>query len=289
MLGMVLAPLAAAIFGLSMVLVRKGFTDSGILNAVFMVNATGNVILWPLALLFTDLSGVNFEGVLLFAIAGILAPGVARLLMYKGMTVLGISINQSIFGIYPLYSSVFAVLFLKESLSTIDWIGIICIVVGVVFITRSSDNHKTSQKKFSKGGLIYPLVSGLLVAVSHIIRKNGLNIYNAPMLGVAIGYVFSLLIYLPFRVLFQTTQHSSPLRKDFRIFWKASVGLSIGWILSFYALSYGKVSIVPALFQMEPLFVVFFAYIYLRKLEHIHLRLILNTCIVVFGVALLVI
>ncbi|NIR86988.1 EamA family transporter, partial [Candidatus Bathyarchaeota archaeon] len=87
MIGIVLALLAALGYGLSVVLIRKQLDESNYIFATLVLTATGNIILWPLALLFTDLGTINFEGVLFFVIAGILAPGIARLGYYKGMEV----------------------------------------------------------------------------------------------------------------------------------------------------------------------------------------------------------
>lgn len=70
------------------------------------------------------------------------------------------------------------------------------------------------------------------------------------------------------------------------MFWKAGAGMSLGWILSFYALSYENVSIVTPLLQTEPLFILFFVYLYLKKLEHISFKLVISTLLIVIGAML---
>lgn len=102
MIGVVLALLAAVAYGLSVVLIRRSLDETSVLNAIFAVTLIGNVILWRPALLFTDLKRVKLEGLLLFAAAGALAPGIGRLLYYKGVKVLGPCINASIFATYPI-------------------------------------------------------------------------------------------------------------------------------------------------------------------------------------------
>lgn len=209
MIGVVLAVFSALAFGFSVVLIGKKIDESNFLFAALVLTVTGNIILWPLAFLFTDLRTFNFEGVLFFAIAGILAPGIARLGYYKGMEVVGVSVNASIFAAYPMYSSILAVVLLKEALTPEKWIGIVCIVVGVVCIERGSSNLKTGPERISKKGLVFPLLSSLAIALSQIVRKHGLNIYNQPLLGVAIGYSSTLLLYLPLLISFNTTRGST--------------------------------------------------------------------------------
>jgi DME family drug/metabolite transporter len=286
MIGIVLALFAALAFGFSVVLIRKKIDESNFFFAALVLTVTGNIILWPLAFLFTDLRTFNFEGVLLFAVAGILAPGIARLGYYKGMEVVGVSVNASIFAAYPMYSSILAVLFLGEVLTPEKWIGIVCIVVGVVYVERGLSNLKTGSERISKKGLAFPILASLAIALSQIVRKHGLNIYNQPLLGVAIGYSSTLLLYVPLLISSNTTRGFTFSVKDFRMFWKAGVGMSLGWILSFYALSHENVSIVAPLLQTEPLFILFFVYLYLEKLEHISFKLVISTLLIVMGAML---
>jgi uncharacterized membrane protein len=72
-------------------------------------------------------------------------------------------------------------------------------------------------------------------------------------------------------------QYSMPLWKDLRLFWKPGASLSLAWILTFYALSYERVSIVTPLLQTEPLFVLLLAYLHLKGLERISLKVVTGT------------
>lgn len=129
-------------------------------------------------------------------------------------------------------------------------------------------------------------MAALTIAVSQIIRKQGLKIYNEPSLGLTIEYAFSLLLYLIPLFFADATRLSLSLGKNFQLFWKPGVLLSLGWILAFYALSIERFSVVAPLVQTEPLFVVFFSYLYLKELEHTSARLVISAVLVVFGVIL---
>lgn len=286
MIGIVLALLSAMVYSFSVVLVGKKLNESSFVSAAVVLTVTGNLILWPLALLFTDFSSINFEGVLFYVIAGILAPGIARLSYYKGVEVVGVSVNSSIFATNPMFSSLLAVLLLSEVLAPGNWIGIICIIVGVVYIERSLDRRGSAPKRIPKKGLVFPLLAGLAIAFSVTARKYGLNIYNEPLFGVAIGYASSLLLLLLLSIFSPNKVGSKFSGRDFQLFWKGGVGLSLAWVLSFYALSHERLSVVAPLMQTEPLFVLFFVYIYLRELEKISLKLVISTLLIVMGVML---
>ena len=70
------------------------------------------------------------------------------------MKAVGISANASIFGIYPLYTSIIAILLLGEALTAENWTGLACIIVGVIFVGRSLNNAETRPKNKSKKGFI---------------------------------------------------------------------------------------------------------------------------------------
>jgi len=283
MMGIVLALLAALIDSLSVIFVRKRLDNSNFFSAVFVTTAIGSIIFWPLTLLFTSFRTVNVEGILFFAITGILAPGISRLCYFKGVDVVGVSVNASIHAAYPVYSSIFAALLLGEVIASENWIGIICVVVGVVFVQSSLSKSKAGFKRVRKG-ILFPMLASLTIATSYITRKYGLSICNEPLLGVAIGYSLSSFLYIIVLVCSGTARGHFSLSKDFRLFWKAGACLSFGWLLVFYALSYERVSIVTSLMQTQSLFVLFFSHLLLKESEHISSRLIIGTILVLIGV-----
>jgi drug/metabolite transporter (DMT)-like permease len=272
---------------LSVVIVGKYSKKTNAFNVSLVVSCVGMVILWPLAVLLTDFSAANFEGLMLFAVGGVLTPGLVRLFYYGGLKKLGTSVNSSIFSIYPLYSSILAVLLLNEILSLENWTGILCIVLGVVFVEISSREINSGGKSARKN-LIFPIVGGLTLGVSSIIRKYALDVYNAPVLGVAIAYTFSFLPYFLVLMLYTSTRKELSLKRDFRLFWTAGIGQAISWMLSFYALSYEEVAVITPLLSIEPLFVVFFAYLYLKEVERVSPKLVASIVLTVLGVVLVI-
>jgi DME family drug/metabolite transporter len=280
-----LALLSAAASGFSVVIVGRNATKSNAFNMSILISAVGLVILWPLAFLLTDFNGVNIEGVALFAVGGLLTPGLVRLLYYNGLKKLGTSVNSSIFSIYPLYTAFLASLFLSEILSPQNWIGVISIAFGVVFVELNSRGTNNGGKTLTKA-LVFPVLGGLTLGISAILRKAALDLFNAPILGVAVAYTFSFLLYAVILAASNPMRKELSLKRDLRLFWLAGVGQALSWILSFYALSTEKVSIITPLLSVEPLFVVLLAYLYLRGQEHVSLKLVVGILLTAIGVIL---
>jgi DME family drug/metabolite transporter len=285
MLGITLALLSAAASGFSVVIVGKHSKKSNPFNVSVLISAVGLVILWPLAIVLTDFGTANMEGIALFALGGLLTPGLVRLFYYNGLAKLGASVNSSIFSVYPIYTALLAVLFLSEILTPQNWIGVVSIVLGVIFVEFTSRDASNGGKSIRKS-LIFPVLGGLTLGVSAIIRKSALDLFNAPLLGVAVAYTFSFLVFAVMLAFSKPTRKVLSLKKDFRLFWLAGVGQTLSWIFSFYALSLEKVSVITPLLSIEPLFVVLLAYVYLRGTEHVSLKLVASIILTVFGVIL---
>ena len=285
MIGVALALLSAAASGFSVVIVGRHSNKSNPFNVSVLISAIGLIILWPLAFALTDFTATNLEGIALFALGGLLTPGLVRLFYYNGLTKLGASVNSSIFSIYPLYSALLAMLFLSEILTPQNWVGVISIVLGVIFVEFTSRRTNKGGKSMRKS-LIFPILGGLTLGVSAILRKTALEIFNAPILGVAVAYTFSFLIYAVMLAVSKSTRKDLSLRQDMRLFWVAGVGQALSWIFSFYALSVEKVSVITPLLSVEPIFVVLLAYLYLRGTEHVSIKLVASIILTVFGVIL---
>jgi DME family drug/metabolite transporter len=285
MLGIVLALLSAAASGFSVVAVGINSKKSNAFNMSFWISAVGLVILWPLALVLTDFQTANLEGIALFALGGLLTPGLVRLFYYNGLKKLGTSVNSSIFSVYPLYTALLAVLFLSEILTPQNWIGVVSIAFGVIIVELSFQTSNNGNKPLARS-VMFPVLGGLTLGISAVLRKAALDLFNAPVLGVAVAYTFSFLLYAAMLAASKPRRERLSLRGDLRLFWLAGVGQALSWIFSFYALSFEQVAVITPLLSVEPLFVVLLAYLYLREQEQVSLKLVGGVVLTFLGVIL---
>jgi drug/metabolite transporter (DMT)-like permease len=286
MIGIALALLSAFSWAIAIIFIRQKLSESNIISATAVSTVVSALIIWPLALLFMNLNAISFEGVLFFALAGFIAPGITNLIYNKGMDVVGVSVSASIFATYPMYSSLFAIVLLGERVIIENFIGIILIIIGVIIIERGMSKSKTSSKISIRKGLIFPFLASLTMAFSFIPRKHGLTIYNEPLLAAAIGFLSSSFFYFILSKFSLSNLQSVFSKKDVKLFWKAGVFMSLGSITTLFALSIERVSLVTPIMQTEPLFVLFFAYLFLKELEQRSPKLIMGTIIIIIGVIL---
>ena len=282
MISSILALLTALVWALSVVLIRRGLDLSNFISVSLVITVVGVVIFIPLSLLLTPIEYVNMYGFSLFLLAGFIQPGLVRLLYFKGMERVGASVNASIYASYPIFSSLIAVFLLNEKLTIGLWLGIVCVVFGATVVQRAMYGDVVFRGCVKE--LIYPFLAAVLVGFSYVIKKEGLNVCDAPIMGVAIGYVAALLLYLPIML-----RNPALLNKySFKLFWKSGIGLCIGHLLSFYALRYGDVSTVTPLIQVEPLFIFLLIHYYLKGIEKIPLKLVAGAITIILGAILVV-
>jgi drug/metabolite transporter, DME family len=285
LLGPILALLSAAASGFSVVLVGRHSTESNAFNMSLLISSVGLAVLWPLAMILTDFSNLNLVGTALFAIGGFLTPGLVRLFYYNGLKKLGTSINSSIFSIYPVYTAFLAFLFLSEILTPQNWVGVFSIALGVVFVELTFKGLNNGQKTTTKN-LLFPILGGATLGASAILRKAALDLFDAPIFGVAVAYTASFVLYAALLAGSRQMRQELSLKRDMRFFWLAGLGQALSWILSFYALSFENVSVITPLLSVEPLFVILLAFLYLRGKEHVSPKLVIGIVLTVIGVIL---
>jgi drug/metabolite transporter, DME family len=285
LIGEALAVLSAATSAFSVVLVRKYSDSSSTFNISLAISLVGTLMLWPFVFLTTNFSAISIASLVLFALSGILTPGFVRLLYYQGMKKLGTPANSSLFAIYPLYTALLAVLLLSETLTMVNWVGIFIVFSGAVMVEWSSRSG-AEEKAHSWRNLLLPVMGGVALAIGAVLRKYGLVLFDAPVLGVAVAYTASLFPFIVMFMLSTPTRRDLSLKRDLRLFWVAGVGQAVTWILSFYALSLEDVSVVTPLLSVEPVFVALFAFLYLRRVERINVQLVLSIVLTVAGIVL---
>lgn len=285
MIEALLAVFGSMLFGLAAIQNRRGLEKSNFISAILVVTIVGNIIFSSLVFLLVPLNSIDPMGTLFFVLAGLLTPGLARLTYFKGMERLGASLNASLNAIWPLFSSIVAVFVLDERLTVGIWIGMPCIVIGGILLERSMHSRDGGSLKGTRKDLIYPLLCAFLAGSATVVRKIALNVYDEPVMGVSLGYLTSLCVYVFLLTLSRDIRRSASLGKQsFRLFGKAALFMCGGWFCSLYALRYGKVIVVSSLRNTEPIFVLLFTHLFLRRLEKISLKLVVGTIVTLLGI-----
>jgi transporter family protein len=278
-------------YGLDFYFVRRGLMESPEPMAAAFITLTVNICFFVLlSILFEPLSQLTWSLVYLFIIAGILAPGAGRLLSYRGLETLGMSISVPIVNAESIFSVTLAIIFLNEPITLVVGAGVLGIIAGLVLLGLESGRGKetTVGKRIRYRYLLYPLMASVFYGLSVFVRKLGLNVLGSPILGAAFTSGTSWLILTVSLVAGgHVNQLSKVTRQSFIYFLLGGGATCVAWYSLFNALHIGKVSIVTPIATSYSLVTLFFSYVLLRKVERINRRIVAATVLVVGGIILL--
>lgn len=269
-------------YGASAVLVRMGMRDSNPLTGAIIGGLVQVFIISMLVAVFPP-ERIELMAIAFFVASGILAGTLGRMFNYMSIERLGVPVSATIVGSSPLFSTLFAVLFIGEKVAITILIGTIMVIIGIAFI-RSVESMGS---KLMSNVIILPIGAAAFYGASSVVRKIGLNILPDTAIGALIGSVASLLSLGGYLII---TQRSDSIRWNWssgRYFLLSGVVVSAGWLSMFVALTSGKVSTVTALIGTNPLFSIVFSYILLKGSEEFDWRTVLGCLTIVMGAVII--
>lgn len=280
MLVEALALITAFGFGLNAVLVRKGLKDSNPATATLVVSAVQVTVLS--ILLLADPPEINWVALAYFAASGIMASTLGRTLNYLSINKLGVAVSTSLVGANPLFSTLFAFLFLNESVALTTVLGSIMVVVGIAVISGIGETVH-----FKKTDLLIPLMAACFYAASSIFRKVGLNILPEAVLGAVVGAMMSLIIYPIYLTATQKLGDFRISRSSLPYLVGGGIVVSLTWISMFYAFNLGSVSVVSSLMGTSPLFSLMLSAVLLKDTEKLTKNVIIGSIVIVAGIIII--
>lgn len=278
-------------FGFDAYFIRKGLLEAPYPIVAAFISLTINIVFFILlSFIFVPVSLLKLNLVYLFILAGILAPGCARLLTYRGFETLGMAITTPIVNAELLFTIILALIFLKEPMNLALGIGILSVLTAIFFLSYETGQKgkKNISKKFRYRYLLFPLMASLLYGVSVFIRKLGLNVVNSPILGATFTSGTSWFILLVFLVISGNHKRLFQIKKQsLTYFFMAGGATCIAWLSIFHALNIGRIVIVSPIASSYSLVTLFLSYLLLRNTEQISLKIVLSTILIVGGIIVL--
>ncbi len=135
--GELFALTAACLWGTAPIFVRKGLPHASVPVGV-LCGLAASLPLMALVFVFHPRSVTQVitpQAALWFIAAGIVGPCLGRMCNYLGVAHLGAAKSTPLVNTAPLFTTVFALLFLQEDISLKILSGILSVVAGVVILT----------------------------------------------------------------------------------------------------------------------------------------------------------
>lgn len=281
------AILSALLYALSNVLTRFGLLYASITTGVLISLLSCFCFVTVYALFTTSVEQYLNQGVFFFLAAGIIGPFLGRILLYLGIEKVGAAVASTLYEAQTLFSVFAALIFLGEDLNLSVFVGICLMVAGTITISFEKSGGQITRK-WTKKDLLLPIASGACYGIAHALRKGGLNLVPAPVVGVMTQNIGAML-FLPI-LLIRSSNKKAPSvgRKGWLLF--GLVGLLqvlAQWCL-YKALEIGIVVVVSPLSSLSTFFVLVLTVLFLKGVEKVTLKIVLGAVLIVVATLVLV-
>ena len=263
------ALISALGFGLANIVIKKSLSTASIPQVLLNSMVSGSVFLFILVLINgfpRDTSFNLFFTLALFAIG----ETCLYLSLYKAFEKADVTVAAGVISIYPIFSTIFTVLFFNEKITLLKVFFTLLMVIGVILISIDWTSIKTSKfgyNSFTKGlpwAILCLLIHSLYFPALGNLTSSG--DWQFKLLGIKIfAIIFIFLIFVVFKkTKFEFTRN--------RLIAGALLGFLeiMGWVgLSFASSNTtGMIAIIIALGSSAPLITAIVAKYYLKENLH---------------------
>jgi drug/metabolite transporter (DMT)-like permease len=286
--GILYAVVAGMFWGSSPVLVKRGLVGSNVSAATLYQQATILLTLVFAAVLEGNLTAqsISLQPLAVFVATGVVGAYLGRTLFVKSVAQIGASRAQSLNNSSPLITVLLAALLLRETLTPAVLGGVLLIVAGVFFVTKTeSEGRDTGAART----LTLTSISAMLCyGIVPVLKKLGTDLGGPPVLGALVMHATGLVLLLALGRLLniELKWHKLPV-SSLACFVGAGVLQGVGSILTLKALLYAPASVVAPIWNTQPIISFFLTKVMLQGIEVVTLRDGVAAALVVAGVLVL--
>jgi drug/metabolite transporter, DME family len=281
LLPVLLALLAAALFGLQAVVARRALRYVNAQTGAMITICTAGLIFWSLLVWRLDRVVWSSPALWVFASNGLLHPMVSMLLSWEANRRMGATVSATISATAPLFATAAAVSLLGESLSAQVGLGTLGIVFGVAVLSWQG----RSSRAWPALALLLPTGAAMVRAFQQVWGRFGLTLLSAPLLAATLSFsVSGTLSVLVYRL--RTGRLPLALPREGLVLGALSGCCAGGAILCMYtALAAGHVVVVSPVVNAFPIFTLGWSLLF--RQERLTRRVLAGVALVVGGVLLI--
>ncbi|WP_391206832.1 DMT family transporter [Psychrobacillus sp. L4] len=201
------------------------------------------------------------EDILKILLIGWIGISVYHISITFGQLTVSAGTTGMLIGSAPIFTTIIAVIVLKERLGTIGWIGLSLGFLGILMIALGTGSSSSGISK----GVFLVLLAAVSTAIFFVFQKPLLKKYNPIELTAYLTWAGTLpfLIFMP--GLLQDIQHAS-MEANLSVIYLGIFPTAIAYITWASALSLGNASTVSNMLYIEPVVSIIVSWIWLHEL-----------------------
>lgn len=284
MIGIALALASAVLLGTGVVITQFGLRYMPPMSGAAVSVPAFTVVFLLVSPLLLRGEHVVWEAVPIFIGVGLVFPSLLTTLTFLSNHALGPIVTSALGNLAPLFSVTIAVVVLFEPLHSVQAIGLVVALGGVLLVTLS---RGTGAKNWRTWSLLLPIGASVLRGVVPPVLKVGLALWPSPVFAGLIAYcVSSLVVLISQRVRTGRFIDDAPTAG---YVWFAAVGMAngLGTLLLYAAVAHGRVSLVTPLVATYPIVALLVSALVLPN-SQITLKMAVGNVAAVLGVVLVI-
>ena len=260
MTTLLLALLAAFLYSLSQVSTRRALDH----------NPPLTVVLGTLAMTFTTVTsmmlalGGNWAwpalpGLVVLVLAGLVAPGTARLLGAVGLRDFGplVAVPYQ-FGTRPIIALVAGLVLFNEEVTPWRILALAAIVVGLFWLTSGYKSEISDEKRPDQSRLWIPAMAGVAYAISEILRKAGVS-YTDSLTAAWLAGASAFILVTISTILMPGQRARVEIPREWRWILFSGGAAALAQVVMFTALAGGDITVVSPVMALQPMIVMLLA------------------------------
>jgi len=241
--------------------------------------------LWNLATLPTN-------SLLLAGLSGIIGLCLGDTMYMVSLKLIGVSRTVPISNIYPLFTMLFAAMFLGERITSFLLLGTVVIILGIWLVSQERTGSSDVTRGALYKGVFISLAAAVVWSVSIIFMDHALEfsqlaavdaalVVNMARMSMTTLLFLALSPFIDRRLLFMKLK-----RRTWIILASAGIiALGLGWVLLAVSLSYIESSRAVPISSVSPLFTTLIGAFLLK--EKVTLRIFIGSVLIVLGTSAL--
>lgn len=283
LITVVLATLAAFLFGFTTVITRRGlnYLDA---QTGSMVSIGATVLFYLLTSPFWMRAEDWFTiGFWIFVVNGLIHPLFSMYLSFEANRRIGPTISSTFCATAPFFAMLSAVLALGEDLTFMIAMGTLFTVTGVIVLSYD----RRGVTKIVKSALLLATGAAAIRGLNHTVGRFGLKLMPNPFMAGFVSFVVAFFCAL---VWYRFSKGNLPKpgqlnRRGIILLSMTGVGVGIAIWCMYGALAFGQVLVVSPIVAAYPMFSLMTSVMF--KEETVTRRIVAGVLIVICGVALI--
>ena len=270
---------------------RRAIVRHGAMACNFFKAAVGSALFLLTVAVLAVFDSVSLppvhEGSVLL-LSGVMGMAFGDFALFTAIHALGARQATLLHATSPLFLLLFSLFDPSDSLSRLEWLGIMLVVIGVLDVTRRSEPDGAPDSPRPSIGIAWGLAGAAAQAIGILLAKSALA-EGQLMIGSSIRLIGGTVGMALAMILLGRGRRIPRLLAD-REIWSCTlepvlVGTYLGVAAMMLAIFWSKTAVAGALLSLTPIFLVPMCVIVLK--ERFDLRILFGTVVAVTGVVLL--